>query len=421
MNRQHQHASLIALGSLITLVGAALLLLAGCGGATAEWPQYQGLNRDNISHETGWLKTWSEDGPEVLWRIPIGEGYSGISIVDGRIYTMHSEGEDEFAVCLDASDGTEIWRSRTDEKYHSGEGSGPRSTPAVDGDRVYVLSAKGKLYGLDAGSGEKVWGHDFVTEFESGMPGFGFSSSPIIEGDSLLIEAGGKNGKSIVAFDKATGAILWTSHTDGAGYSSPIIIDSNGVRQAIFMTGKSLVSVSPTDGTIYWKHVPWPTGNDINAAVPLLLPGDRIFVSAAYDKGSVLVQIKSDSDEMSVEEIWRSHDVMENWMSSSVLLGEYLYGFDESILKCIEASTGEQKWAHRGFGRGSLLLADGHLIILGEGGNLGIAEANPSEYKGVAETQVLEGRCFTPPTFLGGKLYLRNQKELVCIDLSAKS
>ena len=151
------------------------------------------------------------------------------------------------------------------------------------------------------------------------------------------------------------------------------------------------------------------------------MPGDRIFVSAAYDKGSVVLQMKSDGDEMSVEEVWRSHDVMENWMSSSVLLGEYLYGFDESILKCIEASTGEQKWAHRGFGRGTLLLSDGHLIILGEGGNLGIAEASPSEYKGVAETQLLEGRCFTPPTFVGGKLYLRNQKELVCVDLSAKS
>ena len=414
MNRHHQFAL------LITLLGVAVLL-AGCGGVGAEWPQWQGPTRDNISQETGWLKNWPEGGPDIVWRIPIGEGYSGISIVDGRIYTMHSEGEDEFAVCLDASDGAEIWRSRTDDNYQSGEGSGPRSTPAVDGDTVYVLSAKGKLYCLDASNGEKVWGHDFVTEFESGMPGFGFSTSPIIEGDSLLIEAGGKDGKSIVAFDKGTGAILWTSHTDGAGYSSPIVIDSNGVRQAIFLTGKSLVSVSPTDGTIYWKHVPWPTGNDINAAVPLLLPGDRIFVSAAYDKGSVLVQIKSDGDEMSVEEIWRSHDVMENWMSSSVLLGEYLYGFDESILKCIEASTGEQKWAHRGFGRGTLLLSEGHLIILGEGGNLGIAEALPSEYKGVAETQVLEGRCFTPPTFVGGKLYLRNQKELVCIDLSAKS
>ena len=414
MNRHHQFAL------LITLLGVAVLL-AGCGGVGAEWPQWQGPTRDNISQETGWLKNWPEGGPDIVWRIPIGEGYSGISIVDGRIYTMHSEGEDEFAVCLDASDGAEIWRSRTDDNYQSGEGSGPRSTPAVDGDTVYVLSAKGKLYCLDASNGEKVWGHDFVTEFESGMPGFGFSTSPIIEGDSLLIEAGGKDGKSIVAFDKGTGAILWTSHTDGAGYSSPIVIDSNGVRQAIFLTGKSLVSVSPADGTIYWKHVPWPTGNDINAAVPILLPGDRIFVSAAYDKGSVLLQMKSDGEKMSVEEVWRSHDVMENWMSSSVLLGEYLYGFDEAILKCIEASTGEQKWAHRGFDRGTLLLADGHLIILGEGGNLGIAEANPSEYKGVAETQLLEGRCFTPPTFVGGKLYLRNQKELVCVDLSAKS
>ena len=167
MNRHHQFAL------LITLLGVAALL-AGCGGVGAEWPQWQGPTRDNISQETGWLKNWPEGGPDIVWRIPIGEGYSGISIVDGRIYTMHSEGEDEFAVCLDASDGAEIWRSRTDDNYQSGEGSGPRSTPAVDGDRVYVLSAKGKLYGLDAGNGEKVWGHDFVTEFESGMPGFGF-------------------------------------------------------------------------------------------------------------------------------------------------------------------------------------------------------------------------------------------------------
>ena len=149
MSRRYQGALLFTTGLLITLVTIAALL-AGCGGAKADWPQYQGLNRDNISHETGWLKSWPDDGPEVLWRIPIGEGYSGISIVDGRIYTMLSEGEDEFAVCLDASDGKEIWRSRTDEKYHSGEGSGPRSTPAVDGGKVYVLGAKGKLYGLDA-------------------------------------------------------------------------------------------------------------------------------------------------------------------------------------------------------------------------------------------------------------------------------
>ena len=381
-----------------------------------DWPQWRGPNRDGISDETGILKSWPKDGLKVLWRVPIGDGYSGISISQGRLYTMEAEDEGEFVTCLEASSGKEVWRFRTDAKFYNDRGDGPRSAPTVDGNQVFALGASGKLYALDAETGEKLWGHDFVEEFGSGIPGWGFSSSPIVEGNLVLVEAGGKDGKSIVAFDKKSGDVQWTTHTDEAGYSSPIAITFNGIRQIIFLTPNNLVSVSPTDGQIYWKYH-WPEG--INIATPVFIKPDKIFVSCSYDKGSVLVKIDADGDKFGVEEVWKSK-VMKNHFNSSVLQGEYLYGFDNAILKCIKADTGEEQWKHRGFGKGSLLLADGHLIILGEKGKLGLVEATPKEYEEKANFQLFKELCWTVPTLVDGKLYVRHQKEMVCLDIKAE-
>jgi outer membrane protein assembly factor BamB len=411
------------------LLALAALTLAWCfsggvlsaepaDGSETDWPQWQGPHRDSVSHETGLLDSWPEAGPKVLWRLEMGEGYSGIAISDGRLYTMHSPGEDELVVCLDAATGQEIWRTRTDSKYHDDEGNGPRSMPTVDGDSIFALGAQGKLYALDASNGEKRWEHDFVSEFGSTIPQWGFSTSPLVEGDLLLVEAGGEVGKSIVAFDKKSGNVMWTSHTDKPAYSSPIAVTFGGKRQIIFLTAKTLLSVSPRDGKIYWQYIPWPDRNEINIATPLLIPDDRIFISAAYDKGAVVLQMKATGDTIAVEEVWKDHAVMQNWTNSSVLLGKYLYGFDKSILKCIDANTGEEQWATRGFQRGALILVDGHLIILGENGKLALAEATPSAYKEKASAQVLAGRCFTPPTLAGGKLYVRNHEALVCLDMT---
>ena len=419
----------------VFLVISALLYGGTLTASATEWPQWRGPNRDGISDEVGILKEWSPNGPKVLWKVPLGEGFSGISVSQGRVYTMFSEGNDEFVVCLDATDGGEIWRFRSDKNYHEGQGgNGPRATPTIDGDLLFTISAYGKLYALNTANGQEVWSHDLQRKFGSDMPRWGFSTSPLVDGESLLVEVGGKGEKSIVAFDKKSSDVVWSSHKDKLGYSSPIAITVKGVRQIICFTGTKLVSVSPTDGTIYWKY-PWKTGYDVNAATPVFIPPDKVFISSGYNKGAAVLQmrvfvspeddraatdqIRENQGTVRIEEIWKNRK-MKNQFASSVLHENYLYGFDNSILKCIEANTGEEQWKSRGFGKGSVILADGHLILLSDRGKLGLAEATPEGYIEKASAQVLSGLCWTAPTLASGKLYVRNEEEIACLDITEK-
>ena len=422
---------------ITVFLGVSALL---CGGilttSATEWPQWRGPNRDGISDEVGLLKEWAPTGPKMLWKVPLGEGFSGISVSQDRVYTMFSKGNDEFVVCLNATDGGEIWRFRSDKNYHEGQGgNGPRATPTIDGDLLYTISAHGKLYALNAANGQKIWLHDLQRKFGSKMPRWGFSTSPLVEGELLLVEVGGKGKKSIVAFNKNSGDVIWSSHKDKLGYSSPIAITVQGVRQIICFTGTQLVSLSPTDGTIYWKY-PWKTGYDVNAATPVFIPPDKVFISSGYDKGAAVVQMRvfvSPDDDRAptdqirekqgvvrIEEIWKNRK-MKNQFSSSVLYENHLYGFDNSILKCIEANTGEEQWKSRGFGKGTVILADRHLIILSDRGKLGLAEATPAGYIEKATAKVLDGLCWTVPTLADGKLYVRNEEEMICLDMTEKN
>lgn len=414
--RLNQISKLFAAASLILICcfcnSLRTTALGDC--SPAEWPQWRGPNRDGVSLETGLLTSWQQDEPKVLWRIPFGHGYSGISISGGRLYTMFAQGNDEYAVCLNASNGEEIWRFRTGSKFTNNHGDGPRSTPTVNGDVVFVLGAKGKLHALDASIGEKLWGHDLVHVFGSKVPRWGFATSPLVEANLLVVEVGGKGGKSVVAFDIKSGEVIWTSAIDAPAYSSPIAITFNGIRQLIILTSNGPVSVSPTDGQVHWKYH-WSKG--INIATPVFIPESQIFVSAAYDKGAALVKMKSDGGAVTVDEVWKSR-VMKNHFNASVLHRDYLYGFDNAILKCIEANTGEELWVARGFGKGSLIYADGNLIVLGDAGRLALVEATPSEYREKGDIQLLHGKCWTPPTLAGGKLYVRNHEELVCLDVT---
>ncbi|MDE0299761.1 MAG: PQQ-like beta-propeller repeat protein [Candidatus Poribacteria bacterium] len=405
------------------LLAVSLLLISGISiaGAT-DWPQWRGPDKDGISRETGLLKEWPDGGPQVIWRVPLGEGFSGMSVVGGRVYTMFSEGDDEFVVCLDASNGEEIWRFRSDSNYQeSMGGNGPRATPTIDGELLFTVTAQGKLYALNTANGAKVWSHDLQAEFGSKMPRWGVCTSPLVEGDLLLVEVGGKEGKSIVAFDKTNGLVVWSSHTDILGYSSPIAVTIGGIRQLIVFTGTQLVSVSPENGKLYWTY-PWQTQYDVNAATPVFIPPDKIFISSGYGKGAAVVQIRvmdltESSADIRAVEIWKNTD-MKNHFATSVLHGDHLYGFDNAILKCIDANSGVEKWKTRGYGKGTLMLADDHLIILSDRGKLGLAEATPSAYTEVASAEVLSGLCWTVPTLANGRLYARNEKEMVCLEVT---
>lgn len=401
------------------LLLAGLLAAAGAArGAepAGEWPWYRGPSWSGISRETGLLKTWPAAGPRVIWKAPLGEGYSGISVAGGRVYTMYARGDDEFVACLDAATGKQIWRVRTDANRFDDQGSGPRSTPTVDGDVVFALGARAVLHALKAETGETVWMKDLKVEFGAKVPRWGASTSPLVEGDLLLLDVGGRPGNSIVALDKRSGRVRWTSHTDKAGYSTPLAITVRGVRQILFFTGSSLISVSPEDGEVLWS-VPWKTSWDVNAAMPVFVPPDKVFISSSYDVGAALFRVKNDDGEVAVEEIWKSR-VMKNHFNSSIHYGGHLYGFDNGTLKCIDANTGEEKWGQRGFAKGSLLLADGHLIVLSEHGLLALAEATPDGYREKGRVQILEGRTWTMPSLARGKLFLRNREEMVALDVA---
>jgi len=391
----------------LVLLGSFAVLADG-----TDWPQYRGPNRDGVSSETGLLDEWPEGGPKELWRTSLGHGFSGISMSGGRIYTMLSEGSDEFVVCLDGATGQEIWRTRCGPIFKDRFGDGPRSTPTVDGELVFALGAHGELHAMSAADGKSVWSRDFPGEFGARTPQWGYSGAPLVEGKLLLMDVGGKRGSSIVAFDKKTGEEVWRSQNDKAGYSAPIAMTVSGRRQVVFFTATALVSVSPEDGTLLWKH-PWKTSYDVNAATPIFIPPDKVFVSSGYDVGAAVYQVK----EGEAQQVWQNRD-MKNKFSSSVLHEGHLYGFDEKTFKCIVAATGETRWESRGLGHGSLIVADGHLIVLGDEGTLALVEANPAAYREKGRVQIFKGKTWTAPTLSGGKLYLRDEKQLVSLDIS---
>ena len=390
--------------------------VAGWEATADDWPQWRGPNRDGISQEV--VKAWSGNQPTVVWRKPIGEGFSAISVANGRAYTMDTDEVDEFVLCLDAKTGDEIWRVKSGEFYKEGQGgNGPRSTPTVDGDQLYTISAvEGRLLALKVEDGSIVWSVSLKADFGSKRPTWGYSMSPIVDGDRLITEVGGEN--SIAAFDKTDGTVLWRSSTYKLGYSSPIVVSSGGVKQTVFFTASGLVSLNPADGTRYWQY-DWETSYNVNAATPVFIPDDQIFISSGYGTGAATVRIQPSGDKkFIVEELWRNK-VMKNHFATVVAQGGYLYGFDNSILKCIEARTGKEVWNQRGYGKGSLMLARDQLIVLSDKGKLAIGKATPGGFKPEAEDKVLRGRCWTMPVLANGKLYLRSMSEVVCLNLSS--
>jgi outer membrane protein assembly factor BamB len=400
---------------IVLLAGFVALDFEPLGAA--DWPQFRGLQRDGVAREGGLLKAWPANGPRRLWKVAVGDGFSGIVVAGGRLFTLYGKGRDELAVAHDARTGKELWRARIDEKYESDQGHGPRSTPTVDGNRVFALSASGTLVALDAASGKMLWSRDLKRDFGAKPPGWGVSTSPLVEGNLLLVDAGGSAGKSAVALDKQTGKTVWTSQSDAAGYSAPIAITVGGVRQVLFFTGTALTALAPANGSLLWR-VPWRTDWDVNAATPLFVAPDRLFVSSGYDTGSALLRIKAGGGRASAEEVWRSRG-MKNTFSSSVLVGNHFYGFDNSVLKSIAVATGKDAWRKSGLGHGSLIAVDGHLIVLSERGRLALVEANPAEYREKAAAEVLSGKCWTAPTLANGRLYVRNEEEMLALDVAA--
>ncbi len=398
------------------------------------WPHWRGPDRNDISRETGLLQEWPSSGPRQIWiNEAAGLGYAGISIADGRLFTLGLEEKEEFALCLNSENGEEIWRKSIGPRYQNKWGDGPRSTPSVDGERVYFMTAAGHLACLNTIDGDIIW-QVTMEDFGGKVPVWGYAESPLVDDNKVICTPGGPQG-TLLALDKDTGKKIWQSVPitkrleDGsesnpavAHYSSIIPVDWNNQRQYIQLTELAVVGVSAEDGSILWRS-DW-LGRVAVIPSPIFLDG-QVYVTSGYGIGSKLIEI---GDDNTAVDLW-FNKVMQNHHGGVVHVGDHFYGSSAKSFVCQEKQTGEMVWSDRKIGKGALAYADGRFYLVEEkNGTVLLLEADPkgNSVKGKftlspqTKRRKPDGRIWVHPVIANGKLYLRDQEIIYCYDIEAK-
>jgi outer membrane protein assembly factor BamB len=420
-----------------TLPLFAACLLAGAAPArAADWPQWQGPNRDNVSKDTGLLKTWPSGGPKLLWTYQnTGVGFSGPAVVGDRLYILGDRNGIEYILALDAKAGKEVWAAEVGPYLSNGPtekyGIGPRSTPTVDGDAIYALGSQGTLVCVGTADGKPHWKVSLPRDLGGQMmSGWGWSESPLVDGDKVVCTPGGSRG-SIAALGKQDGKVLWRSTrlTDAAAYSSIVVSEAGGVRQYVQCTGKAVVGVAAKDGKLLWRREE-PTFRTAIIPTPIVR-GDYVYFTAGYNVGCDLLRLSHQDGTFKVESLYDrpARRIVENKHEAVVLVGDYVYGWTDSGARwvCQELKTGKLVWESKALGRGSVTYADGHLYGYSEGdGTAVLVRASPEGWQEDGRFRIPEQtripRKFSPsiwthPVVANGHLYLRDQDLLFCFDV----
>lgn len=393
------------------------LLLGALSLPAADWPQWRGPLRDGKSPEVGLLKSWPPAGPPLVWKASgLGEGFSSFAVVKGRIYTMGQRGNQQYVMAFDEASGKKLWETPAGGAFRERRGHGPRSTPTVDGDRLYALAADGGLVCLDSSTGRKIWGFNMVERFRGQVPHWGISESPLIDGQKLIVTPGGADA-SVAALDKTTGKTIWKSQRDAAAYSSPIVIESGGVRQYAVFTADAAIGLAADTGELLWRYDK-VVNRTANIATPVS-SNDYVFFSSDYGTGCALLRLAPKTGKAA--EVYFNRE-MRNHYSSSVLVGRHLFGFSSQVLTAMDFLTGAVLWRDRTVGKGSVTYADGHLYVFSERGQVALVEASPEGYKEKGRFSIPPGEfhTWTPPVIANARLYLREQDNLYSYDIRAK-
>jgi outer membrane protein assembly factor BamB len=389
-------------------------------GSPAEWSQWRGPNRDGISPDTGLLQQWPAAGPPVSWSISgLGAGY-GTAVVSGsRVFVQGLRGRETFLHSLNLADGKYLWSKSLGQGGTNDQGPGPRSTPTVDGDRLYVLTEQGHLWCLRV-DGTEVWRRDILREFSGRNITWLISESPLVDGDRVVVTPGGR-AAGIVALDKMTGKTIWTSKqlSDGAGYSSPMVVEVGGVRAYTTITADAAVGVRATDGGLLWRYEA-PANNTANITTPVV-SGNQVFYSSAYGTGGGLVTLTPENGGLTSREVYFTRE-MQNHHGGIVLVNGTMYGFNNAILSALDFKSGKMLWRDRSVGKGSIAYADNRLYLLGENHVVGLAEATPSGYRETGRFSIKDQGLpsWSHPVISGGRLYIRNQGDLTAYDIRRK-
>ena len=383
------------------------------------WTDFRGPSRDGRYTQSTIRTDWPVNGLTPVWRQPIGGGYASFTVADGRAFTIEQRRDQEVVTSYDLATGRELWNQSWDAHFKETLGGpGPRTTPTWHDGRVYALGATGFLWSLDASSGEVIWHRNILEDSQATNLEWAMASSPLVVDDLVVVQPGGRNGWSIVAYDRHTGDVVWHTLDDVQSYTSPMDVTLAGQRQVLAVTADRVVGLSVNDGRLLWEH-PWSPSMVPNIAQPIVVREDQLFLSASYGYGAALVELTPRNGQIDVKTIW-SNNRMKNRFGSSVLHDGYIYGLDESILACIDASTGELQWKGGRYGYGQLLLAGDHLIVLTEDGELVLVRATPDGHEEVATSAALKGKTWNVPALADGQLLVRNAREMAAYDLAAE-
>jgi outer membrane protein assembly factor BamB len=400
--------------------------------SAAEWRQYSGPDGNRISPESVGLTAWPAGGPKTVWKAKVTDGHSSFAVGGGRAATLITRDGQETCLVLAAHTGKELWaKPVTKAKYDGGGasgaknnkgGDGPRSTPAIYNGKVYVYSSQLQLVCFDAATGDTAWRVNVQERHDGRLIRWQSAASPVIDGDLVFVPGGGE-GQSMLAFNKDSGQKVWGVGEDKMTHATPVVADIHGQRQVIFFTQEGLVAFATTTGKELWRqNFPYKVSS---AASPVVY-ADIVYCSAGYGVGAGACRISNSGNSLSSKMIWRKNGKLPNHWSTPIAKDGYLYGmfsfkeYGNGALKCVDIRTGEEKWAHKGYGPGNVILSGDLLIALSDAGDLTLVKAAPDSYEEVARAHVLGGKCWTTPVLSDGRIYARSTKEATCVDVSGR-
>jgi outer membrane protein assembly factor BamB len=408
----------MSIKTTVTLAGALLLSLTVLHAA--DWPQWQGPDRTRVSKEIGLLKQWPAGGPTVVWTASgLGGGYGSMAVAGDRVFVQGARGRTSVVIALNRADGKEVWSKALGAAQADERGPGPRGTPTVDGDRLYVLSENGDLLCVKT-DGTAMWQRNILRDFRGRQPNWLISESPLVDGAHVIVMPGGP-GAGIVKLDKMTGATVWTTKelSDSASYSSIIAADVSGVRTYLAFTAEAGVGVRASDGKVMFRY-PNAANYVANVATPIF-SNNKVFFSSAYGTGGGLLDLTVQNGEVRAKEVYFTRS-MNNHHGGVVLADGYLYGFNDSILVCLDFATGKMMWRDRSVGKGSVTFADGSLYIQGEDNVIGLADATSAGYREKGRIRIPDKGLpsWAHPVISDGRLYVRNQDTILVYDIKAR-
>jgi outer membrane protein assembly factor BamB len=384
----------------------------------ADYPQFLGAERNGTVSGVRLADDWAKRPPRLVWRRPIGAGWSGFAVARGLAVTQEQRGGQEMVVAYNISDGTPKWSHGDAAHFESTiAGEGPRATPTISRGRVFTLGSTGLLNCLDLETGKAIWRRDIAADNDSPQPDWGRSSSPLVVDDLIVVSAGGQSGRSLVAYHRDTGELVWRAGDDIASYSSPVLATLAGVRQIVVLNQSSVAGHDPATGRVLWTH-PWPREAP-SVAIPLVLSENRVLLSVGYGIGSRLLQISRDGDAISQTLVWESTRLKAKF-TNPVLFDGFVYGLDDGVLVCLDPASGERRWKGGRYGHGQTILVGNRLLVQTENGDIVLVDPSPEAHREIARFTAFSQKTWNPPALAGRFLLIRTDAEAACYELAGE-